>query len=130
MEITKLECIDDFHVADDPQTGNVILHLKNHSQQQAIGLAMQPLVSAALVEDIVKCLLTSPQRETKAAGQIVGIRDISAQMRHPSLLTLRYELELGVELETTIEIDTARRLRDELDSAILAFEEQPPPTRQ
>lgn len=130
LNLTNLGDADDFQVSGNSTTGGIVLHFKNDAKQLAVGLSVPPTMAASLVEHLVKCLASSPNKDARAAAQIVGIRDLSAQTPHPNLLTLKYELELGVQLETTIEVDVARRLRDQLDKAIQSLESQPPPVRQ
>ena len=127
MKLTNLGNATDINVAGNPDTGDVVLHFKNATE--AVGLSLSSELAGDLLLSLVHCMAASPKSETKKLVQMLSIRNIAAQTPHPSLPTLVYELELGLQMQTTFDLDDARTLRDQLSRAIESAESQPNPKR-
>ncbi len=118
---------EDFRLAFSNQ-GNFILQIKHPSIKE--GIDMEVPMFAHLIRAGLLSIATSPSADVRAHSQMVSIRDISAGTPHPTLVSLKYSLECGVQLETSMDLHDARTLRDGLSAAIQLVETQPPPKIQ
>ena len=122
MNITNFGIADDTHVAGNPDTKKIVVHFKKGNE--ALGLAIDAPTAAKLIQQLAQTLISAPILEMSQYGQILGIHKLSAQMPHPNLPTLKYELECGVQMETTIEGDNLRTLHRQLTDIVNALDDQ------
>lgn len=119
--LTKFGEVDDFKVQGDPKAEKVILQVNN--ENHAMELVLDPNTVALLIEKLLKLLLIAPSKKISDLVQIVGIQSISAQMPYPDVPTLKYALELGIEMEKTIEPEFVRKLHKELEQIVLFLDQ-------
>ena len=82
-----------------------------------VAIALTPDMLERTLRNLVACVASSPNAAAASRAQLLGIRNVTAQVAHGALVTLRYELELGVTLETSIEPSEAEALASQLSAA-------------
>lgn len=103
----------------DSKTGNLHLFYRMPNGE-TIAVVLPPDLLGKTIAHLATGVLQSPNPETKALAQLFAIRNISASLHPPSLLTMKYEVEAGAVMETTIDRSDAQRLCDQLSSALAA----------
>ena len=116
MEQTKIRPTD-LHVAGDPNTGEVWLHYRT-GDNTAISIQLEPSLLAQTVLNLVLCAANSNKQETKEVVQLFAIREAHVGVVPGPLLVLNQEIECGISMTTTLDINDAKRLSDELKSSI------------
>ena len=101
----------------DPKTGDIFLHFKDPNESVAT-IQLTPELIEIFLRNLAQCIAISPNQKTKEKVQLFAIRNITAQSVHSSLVTLRYETEVGITLETTIEPSEASVLSEQLQNAL------------
>lgn len=112
-------------VAEDDATGQVHARFLV-GPGTAIEIVLTPAVLGELTERLVAHCAVHAEAVARAGIRGAAVRTIAAHHR-PGMLTLRYEIEAGLTIETSIEPPEARRLLTELQQALAAFEANPPP---
>lgn len=116
----------DFRLEGKANTGHVVLHLLEERGVSATSIELPPTQIHQLLVAFAQCFATSPVQETKALGQLFAVRNISAHHHVGKMITLKYESEIGVTLETTIEHQDAETLSKQLIAALEATEGNEP----
>ena len=101
----------------DSQSGNMFFHFRNPGGS-VVTVELTPDLVEAFLRNLSETIATSPNQKAKEKGQLFAIRNVSAQTVHDSLITLRYETEVGLTLATSLEFQEATALRDQLDNAL------------
>lgn len=127
MKLTPINggLVEDVHVAASFNSGNLVIHFRVGTT--ATGFEMPIPLAAQLAGTILLSLPTCSDTEVQRLFHALGIADISAQMPHPNLPTLKYRLECGVEMETSIDAENLRSLHAQIGTILDALEHQPKP---
>ena len=96
----------------DSSTGDVILFYRDE-QRNSLGVRLTPEILQATLHFLMNGCATSNSEKMRSVAQMFTIRSLSAQVEH-GLPTLQYELEAGIKLQTTIDVDTALKVAVEL----------------
>ena len=108
---------DAIQVQGNSETGEVHLFYRM-PDGSSIALVLGQELLAKTISHISQAIVESPHEETRALAQLFAVRDIQAQLRHSTLITLRYEIEAGAVLEASFDREDAERLAEQLESAL------------
>lgn len=111
-------------VEGDSETGNINLSYKM-PDGETITVVLPPILLRKTISHLSTGVLGSPNQEVKALGQLFAIRDLKVNFRPPALLTMKYEVEAGAVLETTIDHSDAQRLLKQLSLALSSVVSSP-----
>ena len=109
-------------LSGNSETGDVHLFYRMPNGD-TIALVLSPALLRQTMSHLATGILESPHPAVKALAQLFAIRDISAHLHQAATVTLRYEIEAGATLETSLDRDDAVRLNQEL-TTVLASQEQ------
>ena len=102
------------------------LTLSFQTKGQSIQVEMGPSVAAALLSQMAMTLATAPVRPFVEAAQVLAIRTLSAGLKDQTPV-IRFELESGVKMEETLDVQEMRRIHREMAEALAHLDALGPP---
>lgn len=116
--MTNIKRATQFFLQPLPEPQTVILSFRTTPEITQVEIDMQ--VAKDVVGTLVQCLAANPNDAArKEAVQMLSVRNIQAGS-FGGMPVLSYELEVGIEATTSIDLKDAIRLRDQLNAAIAA----------
>lgn len=111
-----MDVIRDFRFSQLPD-GSIELAIRYDDETHRMGI-MAPDLVALMLATLINLVPQAIDPKLKRHGQLLAIREVAGRVDH-GIATLSYELEAGVQLESTISVDSAKALSVALAPATL-----------